>query len=584
MNVSLSQGTFSDILIGKQGDLMLKKIFSVLLIFSFIHFSDACTTILVTKGASADGSMMVSHTDDNEFADQRIVYVPAGSYGKNYSRPVFGSNCNYPRIVNKSRAPAYNTPGHKGTIPVGYIEQVPRTYAYFDANYGIMNEHQLMSGECTCNAKVMAIPEYGKRIMFSPELSRIALERCKKAKDAVILVGELIDKYGYFGTGETLIFADAYEGWVMELCCSPDLEGGLWVAKKVPDGEVFVAANEFRIREIETDSPDMLYSKKIFKMAEEYGWWAPSEGKLDWLKTVSLGEFHHPYYSLRRVWRIFSIINPALNLNPWVADSFTEEYPFSIMPARKLAVKDMMALHRDHFEGTEFDMAKGIAAGPFSSPSRYIGKYDSIGGLLKMPETKQPGAWERPVCVPYTGYSYICQARGWLPDPIGGVMWAGFDVPHATCYMPFYAGVSDLPKSFQYGSVDKIDRSFAWRVFNFTANWAELKYSYMIKDIQAKQNEIETSEISTLQVIDTEALMLYQQKPENLKKYLTNYCSENAEKVIREWWGLADSLIVNYSSGYLNAKRPGERAGYPQEWLEKTEYRKGPAVYGKPAN
>jgi len=119
----------------------------------------------------------------------------------------------------------------------------------------------------------------------------------------VELMGTLIEKYGYYGTGETLPVADPNEAWVMEMAPSPTGTGGLWVAKKVPDGEMFVAANEFRIRDINPDDPDVLYGKDLFKIAEQYGWWSPSQGTLDWLPTVSLGEYNHPYYSLRRVWR-----------------------------------------------------------------------------------------------------------------------------------------------------------------------------------------------------------------------------------------------------------------------------------------
>ena len=238
--------------------------------------------------------------------------------------------------MNGNRGPGYGEPGLPQSKPLGSIPQVAHTYAYFDGNYGIMNEHQLGIGECTNGAKVEPEPDPGKRIFYSAELSRVALERCKKAREAVRLMGELIEQYGYYGTGETPLVADTEEGWVFEMCGYDEKgTGGLWVAKKVPDGEVFVAANEFRIREIEPDDPDTMYSKNLFEAVREKGWWSPEDGKLDWLKAVSNGEYSHPYYSLRRVWRAMSRMAPSMKLPAWVEDGFTRAYPFSIKPEKR---------------------------------------------------------------------------------------------------------------------------------------------------------------------------------------------------------------------------------------------------------
>ena len=176
----------------------------VALILFYAGHSAACTTILVTKGASRDGSVMISHSDDDELGDQRIIYVPAADHKPGSKRPVYydpvAFEVNTVRYVGTSRGPGYDTPGLPKTESLGYIDQVPHTYAYFDGNYGIMNEHQLMIGECTDGAKIELKPQKGKRIFYSAELSRVALERCKKARDAVELIGELIDKYGYYVT------------------------------------------------------------------------------------------------------------------------------------------------------------------------------------------------------------------------------------------------------------------------------------------------------------------------------------------------------------------------------------------------
>ena len=258
----------------------------------------ACTTMLVTKGASADGSVIVAHSDDSELFDQRLVYVPAADHKPGSLRPVYydaaslGSRPQYHayvlrRYVGTHRGPTYRDPNQPQSIPIGAIPQVAHTYAYFDGSYAIMNEHQLMFGECTDGTKIQPEPVPGKLIFYSAELSRVAAERCTKAREAVELIGHLIETYGYYGTGETLPIGDTEEGWIMEMAPSPEGTGGLWVAKKVPDGEVFVAANELRIREVDPDDPDMLYSSNLHAIAEKHGWWRPKDGKLDWLRTVS---------------------------------------------------------------------------------------------------------------------------------------------------------------------------------------------------------------------------------------------------------------------------------------------------------
>jgi len=344
---------------------------------------------------------------------------------------------------------------------------------------------------------------------------------------------------------------------------------------------VFVAANEMRIREVNPDNPDMLYCKNLHAIAEKHGWWKPEDGKLDWLKTVSLGEYNHPYYSLRRVWRLQSRIAPSQKKSPWVKDGFTKEYPFSIKPDNKLSVHDVMALYRDYYQGTEFDQSKGITAGPFGSPYRYPGPMDA-GGDTGDPNARLKGAWERPISIYRCGFSYVCQARGWLPDAIGGLVWFGPDEPMSTCYVPFYAGVTRIAAPYYTCDTTTFSQKSAWWAFNFVANWAGLKYSYMIKDIQQKQHEIEHAAIEDIKEIDEQALDLYKNDPEKARQLLTTYCETQANQVVKAWWNFAWILVARYDDGYVNA--PGKMAqevGYPQDWYDKSEWPNGPTAYQK---
>ena len=563
--------------------------FAVLLNSSLVQ---ACTTMLVTKEATKDGSVFVAHSDDSELFDQRLVYVPAADHKPGEMRPVFYDaaslgdrpkyhSYNLRRYVGDDRGPAYVDPSEPQSIPIGYIPQVEHTYAYYDGNYAIMNEHQLMFGECTDGAKVMSEPEPGKRIFYSAELSRVAAERCKTAREAVLLIGDLIETYGYYGTGETLPIADTEEGWVIEMAPSPEGEGGLWVAKKIPEGEVFVAANEFRIREIDKNDPHTLYSKDLHSIAKRHGWWKPEDGKLDWLATVSKGEYNHPYYSLRRVWRLQSRLAPSREKSPWVENGFTKAYPFSIKPDKKLDVRDVMSLYRDYYQGTQFDLSKGITAGPFGCPYRYPGPMDPKGDTSD-PSKKLKGAWERPISIFRCGYSYVCQARGWLPDPIGGIVWFGPDEPMSTCYVPFYAGALSIAEPYYTCDTSKFDRDSAWWAFNFVANWAALKYDYMIKDIKQKQNEIEKAEIQSIKKMDEKALEVYEKDPHKARKMLTSFSKNQANQVVDDWWDFAWTLIARYDDGYINA--PGKMAqevGYPEKWYEKSKWPEGPTSYQK---
>lgn len=571
----------------------MKKIITItiLCLISYLQ-ATACTTILVTKGASTDGSVFVAHSDDDELSDARLVYVPAADHKPGSFRPVYydaaslGPKPEYHssllrRYVGTSRGPTYNDPSQPQSIPLGEIPQVEHTYAYFDGNYGIMNEHQLMFGECTDGSKLHPDPVPGTLIFYSAELSRIAAERCTKAREAVVLIGHLIETYGYYGMGETLPIGDTEEGWVIEMAPSPEGTGGLWVAKKVPDGEVFVAANELRIREVNPDDPDMLYCKDLHAIAQKYGWWEPEDGKLDWLKTVSLGEYSHPYYSLRRVWRLQSRLAPSLDLSPWVEDGYTKDYPFSVKPDKKLSLRDVMDLYRDYYQGTEFDQSEGVTAGPFGCPYRYLGPMDA-GGDTGDPNAKLKGAWERPISIYYSGYSYVCQARGWLPDPIGGILWFGPDEPMSTCYVPFYCGVYDIAPPFYTCETDKISFNSAWWAFNFLANWAAVKYSYIIKDIQQKQNEIEHAELEGIKMTDQQALELYKTDPEKARELLTTYCKDQGNQVVDEWWKLVWLLVARYDDGYISSPEDmAKEVGYPDDWCKTSEWPDGPKTYKK---
>jgi dipeptidase len=557
-----------------------------------LYSSPACTTTIVTPGASESGAMFVTHSDDGHLSDARLMYVPAANHEPGSMRPVFFdavsigelpqyASFEYRRYTGSARGPDYEDPDAPQTEPIGVIPQVEHTYAYFDGNYGLMNEHQLMFGECTDGSKTDNTLPGPNRLFYSAELARVALERCTNAKAAVRLIGRLIDQYGYYGTGETLPVADPQEAWVIEMVPGPGKVPGLWVAQKVPDGEVFVAANELRIRDIDPDNPDQMFSTNLLPTARAMGWWNPENGPLDWLRTVSLGEYNHPYYSLRRVWRLMTMLAPSRNFSPWVEDGYTRAYPFSIKPDKKLSREDVMALHRDHYEGTPFDMTKGVAAGPFGCPYRILGEYDASGDVAD-PNKKREGAWERPLSVYYCTYVYVCEGRSDLPDPIGGIFWFGNGKPAETCFAPFYVGITNIAEVYKTCDARMYTRDSAFWTFNFVENWAALNYADIHADIVDARETLEKEAADAITRIDQKALELYREDPAKARKMLTVFCMNTASNTFLAWQKLGDQLVARYADGGMNYPgRLNKEVGYPKDWLKTTSWPNGPTTYKK---
>lgn len=500
-------------------------------------------------------------------------------------RPIYKLNNEYPRMVAPDRHPAYRTAGwpYSGeeTKPLGYIPQVSHTYGYFEESYGIMNEHQVAIGESTTAATVISWPVGGApkgpgALLHIDELSRIALERSTTAREAVLLMGALAEKYGFWGeaaemagAGEVLTVVDPTEGWVFQILGTADssgVPGAVWAAQRVPDDHIAVVANCFTITKIDlSDSDNFLGSTNMQQVAMETGNW-DGEGDFDFSAAFSPGEYSHPYYSSRRIWRIFDIAAPSLKLNPHVpADvGSNHPFPFSVKVDKGMSVRQVMELNRDHYQGTEFDLASGLASGPFNTPMRH-----------EQGPTAVEGAWERPISMHRTSYSTVLQCRHWLPNSVGGVVYWGADAPETTVYVPFYAGVTHIPESFYTGYLLSYTRDSAWWAFDFVNNWANLRYNSMIQDVKQAQQQLEGSWFEGQQEFEARVVAMLQDSSnvEAAQTLINQKCNENAESVVQRWWRLADELIVKYNDGYINTPGAvGTAAGYPDWWLEAVGY------------
>ncbi len=522
----------------------MKKNLKIMILVLFLFYplqglnaeDDNCSSFLVTKGASADGSVMITYTCDGEFLPH-LEYLPAEDHKPDAFIEISGWG-------GKVR---------------GKVKQVPHTYAVV----GLMNEYQLAIGETTFGGRnELRNPDGLLHYFF---LMNLALQRAKTAREAVKVMAELVDEYGYASTGESFSIADPHEAWIMEMIGpGPGGKGAHWVALRVPDGYVCGHANMSRIGEFPLDDPEnCLYSPDVISFAEAKGYYDKSSGK-----PFSFRYAYDPPKpeALRtcaaRVWSMFRRSAPSLNLSSDFqrGKQGTEPYPLWVKPDKKLSLQDVMNIMRDHYEGTEYDMTKGIDAGPFGCPVRYRDLTWEVDGVKYI--------WERPISTQQTGFSFISQSRSWLPDAIGGVYWYGVDDTYTSCYFPLYCSIQDLPVSFTKGDLQRFSWDSAWWVFNFVSNYANLKYSYMVKDIQKVQTELEGKFISLQPVIEKTALELYNTDQKLLVDYLTNYSVSLGEQVVKRWIELGEHLLTKYNDGYVKDEKGRPRGvGYPAEWL-----------------
>ncbi|OQY04071.1 MAG: hypothetical protein B6I20_03755 [Bacteroidetes bacterium 4572_117] len=512
----------------------MKQVTLFIILFLSIQISNslACTNLLVTKGASKTGSCYILYTNDGEWLYHLKKY-PAMDYKKG----------EYLKIGN------------------GQITQVAHTYARLGFH---MNEFQVSIGETTFTGR----EELWSKNNFLKywHLMDLALQRAKTAREAIKVIAGLVEEYGYGSEGESFSIADPNEAWILEMVGNGSgKKGAVWVAVKVPDGMVSAHANHARIGAFPLDDPEnCIYSKNVISFAIEKGFYDPKSGKpFEFNKAYDPATPEKLKYSEARVWSLFRRIAPSLNLSPDYHRGLTDQrYPLWIKPDKKLSTHDIFMLARDHYEGTEFDMTKGIMAGPYGSPQRNRGLSFYVDSVKY--------SWERPISTYNTAFSFVAQMRNYLPDPIGGVLWFGEDDTYFTCYVPMYNAITETPEAFIIGDINKFSLKSAWWVFNFVSNFANLRYSDMIKDIQLVQNKLERDLIQNQDSIEQKAFAIYKANKSKLPQYLTDYSVKQGTKVVAEWRELGFFLVTKYNDGYVKDKNNKiESKGYPKEWYRR---------------
>lgn len=501
---------------------------------------EACTVIMIGKAASADGSTMTTHTCDCGTCDWTFGTVPAADHKPGAVRKIYHIN-QYTTWKEGTKWPYALTKGDTGFS----IPQVAHTYAYHHGMFGYMNENQVAISESTLGTVRKLVNNTPSAKIDLTMLSLLGMERSRTARECIQIMGELAEKYGYGfnDDGEMFAVSDPNEVWIFEIMpagplWSPETgkPGAVWCAQRVPDDHVSVCPNESRIGEVNlADKEQFMGSAHMVAFAVEQKLYDPAAGKpFNWKRAYSPAEGSALSSGGRRsrLWRFFDLVAPSLKLK---AETPNMDLPFSVKPDKKISLQDVMNLTRDKSYGTIFDPVQGIRGGPFKNPNYYAGT--------------------RKISVANVEYTSLVQCRSGLPNPIGGILWVAFGDQATSVYMPLYAGMKAIPKSFMVGDHFEFNRASARWAMDYVDYHTQVVYSEAIKDVRKAQLEHEGAAVQAVPEIDKAALELYAKSPAKAAEYLTKTCIAQADKIVAAWWELGDKLLVKYNHfGFYNSE------------------------------
>ena len=536
---------------------MIKKsifyaILSTILLLFPIRNIQACTNFLITKGASADGSTMITYAADSHLLFGELYHWPAADYPEDSWLDVY----------------EWDTGKY-----LGKIKQVAHTYNVV----GNMNEFQVAIGETTYGGRHELVNHEG--IIDYGSLIYITLQRAKTAREAIKIMTDLVAEYGYYSLGESFSISDVNEAWILEMIGKgKGNKGAVWVARRIPDGYISGHANQARIRQFPlNDSENCVYSEDIISFAREKGYYT---GKKD--KNFSFTDAYAPldYGALRfceaRVWAGFRKVNS--NMDKYedyaIGDNAENVMPLWIKPDKKLSLQDAMGLMRDHFEGTPLDMTKDIGAGAFNNPYRWRPLTWEVDGVEYCNE--------RAITTQQTGFSFVAQSRSWIPNPIGGIIWFGVDDASSTVYTPMYTCMTEVPKAFAVGNGSLMDftTDAAFWVFNQVSNLAYTRYNTIHPEIEKVQQKLENRYIAYTNAMDLAAADLFKKDKNMAIDMLTEYSVNQGNNTLKEWQELYAYLFAKYMDGNVKTKKAVPKGykyispdlkqpGYGANWYKK---------------
>jgi dipeptidase len=492
--------------------LMKSRIYAVLLIVYFaVIFPrplDGCTGIVAGREATDDGSVLNSQTADGWY-DSNLKVIPGEKHPEGSTVPVY-----YGLLGDEPLPP----------VELGRIPQAPETYAFFRTAYSCFNEHQLAIGESTIGQKdqLKTFPGEGGAILTVEQLMIIALQRCRTARDAILLIGNLAERYGFLGScandGESLSITDPSEAWIMEILGAGfdwqpgSRPGAVWVARRVPDNHAAVLCNVSRITFVDEESADFLFSAGYKDPAIRHGWYDPASGEpFNWRKAYAPDNGPWSPSSMWVRGRLHYIHKRLLPSKQWDPYADTDSYPFSFKPEKPLSIREIMDIFRSGLEGTPFSMednpawlVPGESRNLLKSPKATPFPDRATRELLNIP-------YMRPIAAK-TSYSFITQSRSWLPSAIGGVLWFSPDSPHFSTYAPIYAGAHSIPESWSNFDKTRFSLDSArWAVL-LAASLTNGNYQRAIQSLRSIRDPLEKKTLDDFQVWDREAARVFLEK------------------------------------------------------------------------
>ncbi|MCF0173561.1 MAG: C69 family dipeptidase [Bacteroidales bacterium] len=500
--------------------------------------AEACSNVLVTKGASADGSCMVTYSADSHQLYGELYYKPAADW--------------------KSGAMLEVRNWDEGHL-MGYIPQAAHTYQ----TVGNMNQHQLIITETTFGGRHEL--EDGKGIVDYGSLIYITLQRARTAREAIKVMDELVQNYGYPSAGESFSIADTEEVWIMEMVSKGEGKGAVWVARRVPDGYICAHANQARIDRFPLDDPqNCLYSPDVITFAREKGWFDGTDSEFSFCDTYCPIDFSGARACEARAWAAFNILcdgrfcwedetgSHEAAAADWLdfamGHNLSHKMPLFVKPARKVTVSALADVMRDHFEGTPMDMTEDVGAGCCRTPYRWRPMSFELDG--------KEYVHERAIATQQTGFWLLGQARGNYPDEMGGILWFGVDDAATSALTPIYTNITAIPECFRVGngSMTEYSPTAAFWQFNKVTHFAYLFYDRVAPVIQKHIKDYEQTCFEAVAKTDAELeTLLAKGNVKKAVKLMNNTVNGLATGLMERWKGLENQLLVTFMDGNVKA-------------------------------
>jgi dipeptidase len=524
----------------------MKKLFTILLLSLLamgFQNSNACTNFLISKGATKDGSVMITYVADSHVLYGELYYWPSRNWPAGSMVDVY----------------EWDTGKYMGKIP-----QVAHTCSVV----GNMNQFQVAIGETTYGGRMdlmdtTAVIDYGSLIYLT-------LQRAKNAREAILTFSNLVSEYGYASEGESFSISDANEVWILELIGKgPGNKGAVWVARRIPDGYICGHANHPRIttfpladgkksitskdiNKIFNPEVETVYAYDVIDVARSHGYYKGADKDFSFSDAYAPLDFGGARFCEARVWSGFNKVNSQMGqyLDYAMGINLKNRMPLWIKPDRKLDLNDVKNMMRDYYQNTPMDMTKDPGAGPYGSTVRWRPMEWTVNGVKYFNE--------RAISTMQTGFSFIAQSRSWLPNAVGGIDWFGVDDTYYTVYTPMYCGITKVPESYAVGNGDMMTFSddAAFWVFNQVSNFAYTRTRLLIGDLQSKQKELEDKYLAETAGIDKDASDLYAADQAAAVQYITNYSVASGNNTVKEWKDLYRFLFTKYVDGNVKVKQP----------------------------